>query len=176
MAAGYTSPLWLLGLSGGGGAAPLAGIVGPLAFWSGGAGHSGAAPAPAAGYVGFMAWWLGGAGLLETPPENLGKHSYLVIPTKAQYETLRVTFPFISQLSPGEYITEASVSNRLFSGLVDDASGMVSGVAAFGADYVQQLFDEGTEGQVYLVNCTVLTNELNYYTMLSYLAVVPSVH
>lgn len=72
MAAGFRSPLPLLGLGAGAAPTTTAGVRSMLAPWIGGAGSAGVAPTTDAGVRSLLAFWIGGAGVSVTPePEAI---------------------------------------------------------------------------------------------------------
>ena len=69
MAAGFRSPLPLLGLGAGAAPTTTAGVRSMLAPWLGGAGSAGVAPTTDAGVRSLLAFWIGGAGTDGIAPE-----------------------------------------------------------------------------------------------------------
>jgi hypothetical protein len=64
MAAGFRSPLPILGL---GAEVTQAGVRSMLAPWLGGAGVAGVTPETSGGYRSLLAFWVGGAGAVRAP-------------------------------------------------------------------------------------------------------------
>lgn len=72
MAAGFRSPLPLLGLGAGAAPTTTAGVRSMLAPWIGGAGSAGVAPTTDAGVRSLLAFWIGGAGTVGITPAVTG--------------------------------------------------------------------------------------------------------
>jgi len=75
MAAGFRSPLPLLGLGAGAAPTTTAGVRSMLAPWIGGAGSAGVAPTTNAGVRSLLAFWVGGAGTAGVTPVPTGDHA-----------------------------------------------------------------------------------------------------
>ncbi len=101
--------------------------------------------------------------------------SNVVLPAKTAGETLRVTFPFLSQLHSGEGILTADVVAEVYSGEDLTPQAIVSGPADILGTNVTQDISGGEEGTVYSLTCTVTTDEGQTLAMSGLLTIVPAV-
>ena len=92
-------------------------------------------------------------------------------PSKALYETFRVTFDFADQLAPGETILTAPVSVYVYSGTDATPQTVAKGSSRIEGSQVTQLLGGGVLGTVYQITCTATTSEDRVFSRSGTLAV-----
>lgn len=84
-------------------------------------------------------------------------------------------FNFIDQLDVGEEIDSAIVTCTVYSGTDAAPEDMISGSATISGTTVSQMITAGTEGVVYYLTCTAVTDDGKTLQLIGFLAVVPPV-
>lgn len=97
----------------------------------------------------------------------------IIFPPKSTYETLDLTFSFLSDLASGETISGASSTATVYSGTDATPSSLIDGAAQVGSQSVVQTIIGGVAGVTYEISCFALTSAGQSLQISGYLTVLP---
>jgi hypothetical protein len=95
----------------------------------------------------------------------------VTFPAKRQGETLALQFDFTSKLAAGQYLTSATVTVSVYSGVDPSPSLVLSGSASVAGAVATQKVTGGVAGTIYSLLCAASSSDGQTLELMGFLAI-----